>query len=137
MIDVVSFSVDKSVDLEVPHYDEFFVPGKTKYVEYIWSVDVRLCLEGSNIFVYDQKRNTQMDAQRVHITFGCALLTRSEILHDGFGGTIGCLSLRGTFHTGEYGYTENDVCGRNNAVNKNSWKKYCYKKGYLNAKKVS
>ena len=81
LIDVVRLVVDKTLGLEVPHYEKYFVPGKTKDEEYGCSVDVPLCLKGSNIFVYNQKRNNEMEAQKVKISFGCALLTRSDILH--------------------------------------------------------
>ena len=65
-----------------------------------------------------------MDAQKVHILFGCALLTRSGTVHGGYGGTRGCLRLRGTFHTGVYDDTVNDVCKCNHVVNKDGWKNY-------------
>ena len=40
--------------------------------------------------------------QKVHIPFGCILLTRSEICHVGHGGSKGNLRLHGSFHTNNY-----------------------------------
>ena len=80
-----------------------------------------LCSEGSTIFVYDQKRNKEMDYQKVHIPFGCVLLTRSDILHGGYGGSRGSLRLRGTFHTDEYDFVNNDVLERNYIAAKDGW----------------
>ena len=101
-VEGVSLIVDMHVGLEVPHNDKYFVVGKTKDEDYGWRGDAPLCSEGSYVFVYDQKRNNEMDAQKIHICFGCVLLTRSDILHGGYGGSIGYLRLRGTFHTVEW-----------------------------------
>ena len=87
--------------------------------------------------MYDQKRNNKLYAQKVHILFGCALLTRGEILHGGYGGSLGCTRLSGTFHTGAYDYMENDICKCNYIANKDGWQKYCYEKVSLNANKIS
>ena len=44
-IEIVILVVDNSAGLEVPHYIEYFVPGKTKDEEYGWIFDVPLCSE--------------------------------------------------------------------------------------------
>ena len=80
--------------------------------EYGWSVDVQLCLEGSYVFLYDQKPNNDTDYQKVHIPFGCVLLTRSDIYHGGYGGSKCNLRFRGTFYTNDYDYRENYVTDR-------------------------
>ena len=77
-----------------------------------------------------------MDSQKIHIPFGCVLLTRCDILHGGYAGSKGSLRLRGTFHTGAYDYMENDVCKRNYIADKDGWQKYCSEKGSPNANKL-
>ena len=51
--------MDKYVILEVPHYDKYFLEGKTKNEDYSSSVEVPPCLEGSNTFLYDQNINSE------------------------------------------------------------------------------
>ena len=68
--------------------------------------------------------NNEMDARKVNIPFCCALLTRSDILHGGYGGSKGSLRLCATFHTGAYNYMEHDVVKYNYIADKDGWKKY-------------
>ena len=69
-----------------------------------------------------------MDAQKVHIHFDFALLTRCDLLHGGYGGSRGCLRLCGTFHTGAYDHIENYCFERNYIADKDGWQTYCSKK---------
>ena len=76
-----------------------------------------------------------MDSQKVHIPFGCVLLTRSEILHGGYGGSKGSIRLCGTFHTSTYDCRENDVADHNYIVDPNDWQKYISEHGSHKARK--
>ena len=129
--------MDKSLGLEARHYDEYFVVENITDEEYGWSVDVPLYLEGSYAFLYAPQSKNLTDIPKVHIPFGCVLLTRSDILHGGYGGSRGSLRLRGTFHTDEYDFVNNDVLERNYIAAKDGWHKFCLDNGSLDAKKFS
>ena len=96
-----------------------------------------LCSEGATIFVYDQQRNKEMDYQKVHIPFGCVLLTRSDIFHGSYGGSRGSLRLRGTVHTDAYNFENDHVLERNYIAAKDGWQHFCFENGSLDAKKFS
>ena len=126
---------NKYVGLEAPHYDDYFVAERTKDGEYGWSVDVPLCLEGLYVFLYDQKRINETDSQKVHIPFGCVLLTRSDICHGGYGGIKGHLRLSGRFHNNDYEDRERrgDL---NYLIEPDDWQKHISKNALLKGGKA-
>ena len=66
-----------------------------------WSFHLPLCGEGSHLFLYDYCTNGPTSVQKVHIPFGCALLTRHDIAISGNAGSFGNIRLHGTFTFGK------------------------------------
>ena len=67
-----------------------------------WSFHLPLCGEGSHLFLYNYCTNGgPTSVQKVHIPFGCALLTRHDIAISGNAGSFGNIRLHGTFTFGE------------------------------------
>ena len=85
---------------------------------------VPLCSKGSYVFLYYYKVTK---IQKVHIPFGCVILTRSDILNGGYGGSRCSLRLRGTFHNDAYDFENDHVLERNYIAAKD---------GSLDAKKI-
>ena len=94
-------------------------------------------MEVSYVFLYDQPPNNDIDFQKVHITFGCVLLTRSDICHGGYGGSKGNLMLSGTFHNNGYDYRENGMGDCNYLVDPNDWQTYISEHLLFKANKIS
>ena len=85
-----------------------------------WSFHLPLCGEGSHLFLYDYCTNGPTSVQKVHIPFGCALLTRHDIAISGNAGSFGNIRLHGTFTYGKL-VPEN----RNKfLVTQNHWSKF-------------
>ena len=81
--------------LEAPHFYEYFHENQMKN-EYSRSFQVPLCSEGPYVYVYDREvRNIQ----NIHIPFGFVLLTISDIVRGGHGGSKCSLTLHGSSHT--------------------------------------
>ena len=57
-----------------------------------WSFHLSLCEEGAHLFLWE---GVQRTIQKVHIPFGCALLTRSDVCHAGLGNSQGNMMLQG------------------------------------------
>ena len=63
-----------------------------------WNFHLPLCEEGSHLFLYDEQVTS---IQKVHIPFGCALLTRNDVGISGNAGSFGNIRLHGTFTFGK------------------------------------
>ena len=85
--------------MTVPHC--IFDAKQNTEEEIGWSFHLPLCREGSHLFLYDYCTNGPTSVQKVHIPFGCALLTRHDIAISGNAGSFGNIRLHGTFTFGK------------------------------------
>ena len=85
--------------MTVPHC--IFDAKQNTNEEIGWSFHLPLCREGSHLFLYDAGTNGPTSVQKVHIPFGCALLTRYNIGISGNAGSFGNIRLHGTFTCGK------------------------------------
>jgi len=85
--------------MTVPHC--IFDAKQNTEEEIGWSFHLPLCGEGSHLFLYDYCTNGPTSVQKVHIPFGCALLTRHDIAISGNAGSFGNIRLHGTFTFGK------------------------------------
>ena len=75
---------------EIPHFAEH---RATKIENrWGWTFHLSLCEEGTHLFLWEGNKST---IQKVHIPFGCALLTRSDVCHAGLGNSQGNMMLQG------------------------------------------
>ena len=85
--------------MTVPHC--IFDAKQNTEEEIGWSFHLPLCGEGSHLFLYNYCTNGPTSVQKVHIPFGCALLTRHDIAISGNAGSFGNIRLHGTFTFGK------------------------------------
>ena len=75
---------------EVPHFAEHKdLKAENRWG---WTFHLSLCEEGAHLFLWEGEKKT---IQKVHIPFGCALLTRSDVCHAGLGNSQGNMMLQG------------------------------------------
>lgn len=84
----------------VPHC--IFDAKKNTNEEIGWSFHLPLCREGSHLFLYNYCTNGRpTSVQKVHIPFGCALLTRHDIAISGNAGPLATLGCMGHLRLGK------------------------------------
>ena len=75
-----------------PHYvEDYTIKGEDRWG---WSFHLSLCEEGTYLSLWDDDKKT---IQNVHIPFGCAILTRSDVCCVGLGNSRGSMMLQGNF----------------------------------------
>ena len=75
---------------EVPHFAKH--RGLKVEDRWGWSFHLSLCEEGAHLFLWEGDKSM---IHKVHIPFGCALLTRSDVCHAGLGNSQGNMMLQG------------------------------------------
>ena len=89
-IETLRLVVTDTPGWEVPHFAEKrHLKGEERWG---WSFHLSLCEEGAHLFLWEKAQRT---IQKVHIPFGCALLTRSDVCHAGLGNSQGNMMLQG------------------------------------------
>ena len=91
-IETLRLVVTDTPGWETPH----FVENYNNKVEekWGWTFHLSLCEEGTHLFLWGGDNNM---IQKVHIPFGCALLTRSDVCHAGLSYIQGIMMLQGNF----------------------------------------
>ena len=89
-IETLRLVVTDTPGWETPH----FVENYNNKVEekWGWTFHLSLCEEGTHLFLWEGDKSR---IQKVHIPFGCALLTRSDVCHAGLGNSQGNMMLQG------------------------------------------
>ena len=89
-IETLRLVVTDTPGWEVPHFAEH--KGLKAENRWGWTFHLSLCEEGAHLFLWEGEKKT---IQKVHIPFGCALLTRSDVCHAGLGNSQGNMMLQG------------------------------------------
>ena len=89
-IETLRLVVTDTPGWETPH----FVENYNNKVEdrWGWTFHLSLCEEGTHLSLWGGDNKM---IQKVHIPFGCALLTRSDVCHAGLGNSPGNMMLQG------------------------------------------
>lgn len=89
-IETLRLVVTDTPGLETPHFVENYTnKGEDRWG---WTFHLSLCEEGTHLSLWGGDNNT---IQKVHIPFGCALLTRSDVCIAGLGNSPGNMMLQG------------------------------------------
>ena len=88
-IEALRLVVTDTPGWEVPHFAEHKdLKAENKWG---WTFHLSLCEEGTHLFLWEGDKSR---IQKVHIPFGCALLTRSDVCHTGLGNSPGNIMLQ-------------------------------------------
>ena len=71
-----------------------------------WTFHLSLCEEGTHLSLWGGDNKM---IQKVHIPFGCALLTRSDVCHAGLGNSPGNMMLQGNLFAEPMGRSRRDM----------------------------
>ena len=89
-IETLRLVVTETPDWEVPHFAKH--KDVKAEIRWGWTFHLSLCEEGAHLFLWEGEKRT---IQKVHIPFGCALLTRSDVCHAGLGNSPGNMMFQG------------------------------------------
>ena len=93
--------------LETPYcVEDYTLKGEEKWG---WSFKISLCEEGTYLCLWDDDNKR---IQNVHIPFGCAILTRSDVCRVGLGNSRGSMMLQGNVFADpmEQNLRDNPMC---------------------------
>ena len=89
---------------ETPHFvEDYQIKGKEHWG---WSFHLSLCEEGTFLSLWKDEINM---IEKVHIPFGCALVTRSDVCRVGLGNSQGNMMLQGNLFAQPMGGNHRDM----------------------------